>query len=317
MNARREQRRWFRFAAANTEPWGELKIAGSRLPVRLLDESANGYAVIADSCPEIQVDDQAELRTSRGRFEVGVSHVTSLDAVPDDPAPPPVRIGLAVIRELTPAAPELSVGWRQGLWHALWPSYGDVGIPLGGIVFVALVVGLPVVAIALVFEPHGPLVRQCVAWTNTAMNQWLSGGAGSRPELPALPPGSSAAGPASPAPATPAALAPAASTATTFGSATQESDADVLATVRGMRGASPFVLPAVVRALNLTEAQQEQIHRIHQLASEAVAALGHSLQTAGRRAGEILDQARKEVLRILDDQQRAQWSELESESETD
>ena len=81
------------------------------------------------------------------------------------------------------------------------------------------------------------------------------------------------------------------------------------------------MLPDVVKQLELTADQQQRISQLIAMTSQAVRNL--DLQMSGRQRQEILsqrtrllDQAHREALKLLNEQQRAEWEKLTSPEAT-
>jgi hypothetical protein len=86
--------------------------------------------------------------------------------------------------------------------------------------------------------------------------------------------------------------------------------------VERMPGAMPFVLPDVVKHLQLTPAQQKRIQELVDAAAAMIRDLAGSSNSAVNRSSEkkILNDTRRKVLDLLDGDQKKKWNELSGES---
>jgi hypothetical protein len=75
-----------------------------------------------------------------------------------------------------------------------------------------------------------------------------------------------------------------------------------------------FVLPEVVRFLGLTDPQREQIRQIDEAATRSLQDLDRRWRGGRRELTQkrmaVLDDARRQAIEILTDEQRPRWREL-------
>ena len=74
-NSLTDQRKSFRCPVADSRMECVLQIGATRVPGRLLNESAGGFSVLVDGPLSLGVDQTAELHNDSGWFEVRVVHV--------------------------------------------------------------------------------------------------------------------------------------------------------------------------------------------------------------------------------------------------
>ena len=84
-------------------------------------------------------------------------------------------------------------------------------------------------------------------------------------------------------------------------------------------GANPFASEEVAQALGLSGSQQEEIERIIDLSSEAVRQIqqrwpDQTRQEQDEKRRILLDEARRRVLGLLTEEQRARWQALQDGS---
>ena len=85
--------------------------------------------------------------------------------------------------------------------------------------------------------------------------------------------------------------------------------------VQRLPGAIPFSLPEVIKELELTDTQQEQIHQLVQRTVATIREVSARWQKSGRQKisqqrAQVLTAARREALEMLTEEQRARWMEL-------
>lgn len=146
-----DRRRTFRCRIRDLRWDAALKVGWRKVPARVLNESAEGFAVVALRHPRVEAGDVVQLRTPSGWSEARVVYVKRDASAADGGTPGnrpkgPVRLGLKRLGDLPlPAERPGKIGWL--LPAALWPS--SFPTVVAGVLFVLIVVGIPTVAIAL------------------------------------------------------------------------------------------------------------------------------------------------------------------------
>jgi len=290
-----DQRKSFRIPVSGPAREAVLTVGQTEVPVGLLDESAGGFAVLADQRPDVEPGDIARLTRNSDRFEVRVAHVTeqASDATEGGAAEPQFRLGLERLRELDPAeGPAQEAGWLSRLSPqgrlAMGGSFTVVGIGLGTVIVAALIA-----AAVLTSGTEHSLVDGFAGVEGSHAISWES------------PLGASAETASRSSARSSAQTRPAAGSGESWST-----------TIRRLPGATAFLLKEVVEYLALSESQQEQIRQIAETTAERMQRSAEDLQGANRRKRSelrtrLLDKARQQVLDLLTDEQRDRWNALQ------
>lgn len=271
-----DKRRSRRYPAWIANGRGELQIGERRLPVRLLDQSAGGYAVLANECPGIRRGDVIQLHVEVESFEMRVTYVGEESSGDPQAHGMSYRIGLERVKEFLPQERvELPHhGWLAALLRRTRPRYlsSNLGV---GLILAAVVACAPLVVLVL-FQHFVHQASGESAAENRAPEQTL-----------AQPDGVAAKAAAS---------------------GREPGWADFIR----LPGASGFLVPSVIRELALTEAQQQQMRRIAAKTEEAfrgsVAEWERmSRQGRARSQADLLKAARKEAIDALTPEQRLKY----------
>jgi hypothetical protein len=112
-----DQRKSYRYPVDETHQAAELAVGRRPVPICLYNESAGGFAAVADVDPRVSLGDVVGLRTCGGTFEVRIAHVSRAEpAAGDDPSVPcTFRLGLERLRELASLA-DVQPRSHAGLW---------------------------------------------------------------------------------------------------------------------------------------------------------------------------------------------------------
>ena len=306
-----EQRKSYRCAVPSLRQEGELRFGEFRLPVRLLDQSAGGFAVISWQPPGVEIDSEGLLRAGDDWHEIRLINVTQMeppeseeDLAPDDQGEC-FRLGLCRLGDaFDPDKKEASWSWSMLRDHLnnIMPSHSStVGF---GVLFVTAVVVLPVVAILLMQNWNGNRVgdevglAKSIAATAKQGNKepdWekLSSGAQSK-ATPILTSGEDAA---------------------PLGGLSNYTE-ELTHIMSRNPGASVFLIPQVVRKLQITEEQKRQLQQIVATTSEVIIGMEDRLNgTIGPEQYQKLhDMARNNALQFLTDEQRSEWKILSGEN---
>jgi len=332
-NVHSEQRKSFRCAISSQPQDGELKVDSVWLPVRLLDQSAGGFAILVEGTPGIEVDDVVQLHTNTGWFEVSVAYITlvepseaeaELKAEVETEAEDGnrvFRLGLRRLGELVPAGEDQCPRvWGQLRFHlaGLFPSPSSMVVP--GIVFVLLVVMLPLAGLLMTGHLDRSVFQPVAQWGDRMVGSLSASGSGQdrqdRPSSRRSAPEKHNAG--SPRPvAIPWPGGGGSLTGTAAVSAASGID-ELRKTVRRLPGATAFTLPEVIGELKLSDAQQKEIRRLVGMTAEALRELdvqwqSNSRQQRWQKRPILMDEARRRAVDILTDQQRVRWEQLVEE----
>jgi hypothetical protein len=316
----RDHRESFRCPVTDARRHGELTVGSEVLAARLLDESAGGFAVLIDRLAGLEVGKTAELSTDAGRFAVRVMHVTQVDSTeadgePADQQPPFFRLGLLRAGEAAlPRPPTVSLlaenlRFRIGQWQ----SPGTLMIAL--VLFAATAAAVPLGLIGARWELTPPSARQ-----PSRSDEWLASGSPPR-KAPLLNPAEPTADAfprsretAKPRPAG-SVSRPARGQAQESAHSTSLSWRELQKTIPRLPGATAFTLPEVIERLRLTDDQQRQIRRLIETTAQTARDLDRQL--SGQQRHEVselrerlLDETRREALKLLTDPQHAEWEKL-------
>ena len=124
-----ERRQSFRCPVGGPRRQGRLRIGRREIAVRIVDESAGGFAVESDEDPGCQVGDTLALEIALNWVEVRVVEVERQESTPEDPQdivdPTPTRLNLLRIRDVDEREVYPLLSWRR-FRSALMPQ-----VPLG------------------------------------------------------------------------------------------------------------------------------------------------------------------------------------------
>jgi hypothetical protein len=96
-----ENRQFFRYAS-NDAIVGNLILAdGREWPICIVDQSASGFGVVADSLPPLNCGDLVELRTDSFACETRVAHMTNKEPDGSGDKGAPFRVGFTRLRDIT------------------------------------------------------------------------------------------------------------------------------------------------------------------------------------------------------------------------
>lgn len=265
-----------------------LEVGGATIPGQLVDESAGGFSVLVENPPESAIDQPARLRTDAGWFPVRIIHIQQQEVSIDNedagseesPSKKCCRLGLCRLGDIMPwEQPRASWTFRCP-WFQLgqWQSSSAIFTLLFGIALAFAVVGLSL----LMKNEH---VMSSILGSKYVQPSPLSSRA------------------ARTDPSRREAERPSADASNSVKKRPVLSD---------LPGATPFQSPDVVTLLELTEQQIEQIKKIVEATYEAIEKLVQQSQGLSRgkisqEREELLQQARRQALGILTDQQRAKW----------
>jgi hypothetical protein len=171
---------------------GELKVGSVRLPVRLLDQSAEGFAVLSDEPLDVEVDDLGELRIEAGWFSVQVANTIEVRPAKTDGlaeaenSPSTFRVGLRRLGELDLAREDgSSLAGRCIRFLLAWFFRSGVSmVEMAIILALAVTAGLVVVTV-LLWTMDQLLVESATQPSNRASTSSVSPrAAGRKPQRP-------------------------------------------------------------------------------------------------------------------------------------
>ena len=322
-----DRRKSFRCGVTNVRREAVLKVGPAAFPVRLLDESAGGFAVGAEAPINIDEGVAGELHTGLDAYAVRVASIVEIESAevqeePEAETPAPVlRLGLQRLGEVEPAVH--GGGSVRGNLRQYFGKLLSSGRSLAAVIvlLVLTVVVAPGVAIVLLWAADNPVIAQAVPWRRIEHRSTPPNESSPKPSRPARPWKASRR-------SAPAFLArtPDKTPTEQWPGLAGKQPAEVIDVaaerirrlrqmVRSLPGAAAFTRPEVASELQLTNEQRQQFRRIVDLTEQAFRHLDRRLSTSSGRQGakgrrDILDAAGKEALGVLTDEQRTQWEEL-------
>jgi len=311
-----------------------LKIHETLFPAILLDESAGGFSVLICNPPDLNAEEVILLQADMAWYKVRVVHVAAADP-PEDGEDNPCeneelapqvswrRLGLLRLGEVGAPEPPPVSWFSRSLLGKYLPSLEGAGVKFQGKLALggkgrrwamgrqSAFLGV-VLAVLIVFTPilfFGSVKGYGIAgrWDSVEIPQWKNYASGLKtpyhPKRNPAPPSSSHADSSHPG----------------FSQPPPQGDSqvrnDVSATIRRLHSPTVLTVPEVVNYLQLSDAQQEQIRRIIQAASEKMRALDASSRNLPRSElkqlrKQMIDDAMREALELLDENQRAEWEKI-------
>lgn len=254
---------------------GELELADhSHWPVTIVDQSAGGFGLLTDELPPTACGDIVKLHTDSQICEARIIHMTTNEpsVTIGSPSTSRYRLGLVRLRDI-PLNPDGDEHDAQRVRFRL-PSCDARLSPIAAF---AVLLGIVVV---------GGIVISEVVLNTSAQDSKVSSRAGANDSTRGL----------SDQASTQAKNAP---TAPSHRNAEMDSERFDL---KHLPGALPFVMNSVVRELALSDTQLEQIRHIIDDTDQAIA--------TNEQSRLLMDNARKEALRVLTDPQRRRWAAL-------
>lgn len=299
-----DQRKSFRCAVVDGRQRCELTLGDDIVPAKLVDESAGGFAVLVHRPAAPTSDQPAQIRTAGGCYHVRLVHIQEVlnddeENEEKEEATEPgawYRLGLRRLNEVV--TPERPGFWRR--LQSLFPASRQWRVPDGfplvsGLLLIAVGVGVTIVLMNSPWalwkqedfrmpdspEPVAPFSK---GFQPPSESGWS-------PKLPFFSDGAGK---------------PESSRGT--------SPSGINALLH-LPGAAPLALPEVVQRLQLTEDQQQRIRQLIESTEQAVREVnGRSMNGKRHRVLEertrLLDQARREAIQLLTDEQRAEWQKM-------
>jgi hypothetical protein len=281
----------------------ELRSNEQRLAVRLLDESAGGFAVVADRRPDLRPGDVVQLHLGSAVFEVRVAHIGEMEPV-DSRGGQAFRIGLRRLGECV----TLEEGntsrssWLPAILREGGPSLRSSAFGVG-MALAAVVISVPLVVVVF--------VRQLRPFTSKPDVSFATGeNPGNRPSQPLASFQSGRSAPPVNSPNRPEGAG--------VSSREPSPTSDWMKLVH-LPGASAFVVPRTIRELGLTGVQQQ---RFREIIDETTAAFKQldakshrmSREEQSHREEKLLQSARAKSLDTLTPEQRERFQTLLEQS---
>ena len=317
-----EKRSAFRCRVSASQQESVLRAGRKQIPVRVLDESAGGFAVLANRHPGVGPDDVVRLCTESGWHEARVVHVCDHESAVAEGEPvvesegPQFRVGLERLRDLA--------SWEAERGLRAW--FDRLGI--GG--FLPLFSSTVVVGVMLAVSVTAAIAAGAVVYGRMGHSGPTPGGAVGQPANSSPQAARRSSGkahqPSEPVPGQSTGRfgsgSPVQRSSSSGPSGNAGDSSGLAATIRRLPGAGPFALKEVARELDLNESQQEEIGRIIELSGEAIGQIrvrwpGQTRQQHAERRQILLGEARRRVVELLTKEQRARWEALQGSAESE
>jgi hypothetical protein len=310
-----ERRKSVRLPVQMSHQEGELRFGQVRLSVQLLDQSADGFAVITRQAPGVKIGAAGLLGIGEDWYEIYLSYSMPLESSSSPEIAVPeaqeqiFRLGLCRIRDtLDPDMKE--IWWPRPLladrFRRLMTSKSTMfGF---GLIFVFFMVVLPTAAVLLLYHGKGNAIGDVARLVKRI-------GAAHEPGDTKPYPADISIDVSSPA----SSSVVHSSSKGTFPAPLGDYLRELRAMIRRMPGAEAFLMPNVIQELGLTDQQQRQIQDIIDSTEEAVILLGRQSNGESSRKREkihqeLLDIARSSALKVLTKDQQERWKELSAEN---
>lgn len=310
ISVRSEKRKSWRFPVPNLRQDGELRFGDICLPVRVLDQSASGFAAMAWQACDVDIGSTGLLRAGEDWFEIRLINCMPMeppeseeDSEPDDQMQC-FRLGLYRLADIIDPD-EKQAGW---LWPVFRVQYGNVmpgnSTTLGfGVLFVLVVVVLPVIAILILQSFSGNKVGDSTGLTKSIAATERYGK--TEPDWERL---------SSTTQSKATSIINPNINAASLGRLANYTE-DLISIIRGNPGASVFMVPEVIHKLGITEEQKHQLQQIVDATTDVVDELETQLNgtISSEEYQKLLSTARNSALQLLTDDQRTKWQILSDE----
>ena len=288
----RQERRSGRCPADGSPQIAVLKMASASLSVVVVEQRMELLAVLANSLPNLWVDDVGQLQTKTERWEVRVASIIRIKSedAPEAELGTKFRIGLVRVRELPPPRRAARAAHLAHLLRCFLASLLPIESckVFSGIALAILLVTTPAVLAVLAWNHNSPTMTRVVQWGEQAVGNTVGGNA-PRPE----------------------------GAATTDSAARPATDlaGELRAAIQHLAGPEAFLLPGIADQLKLTAQQQAGFRRLTETTRLALRELDRRWQSdvpadhADKRAM-IVQAARQEAMALLTGEQRERWKKL-------
>lgn len=306
---RLDKRKTSQFPVLSLRQEGELRFGEIHMPVRLLDQSASGIAVMAKQSPGVEVGSTGLLRAGDDWFEIRLINIVPLEPPAGDEASKPEgqiqRFRLGLFRLSDAVDPDIKHSWWS--WRGLRFHLDNI-LPVNtsafgfGLLFVIMVILLPTLTILFLCNSKGISISDLVRFTKRIAAANKSG-----KNQPNRDGQSTATG-----------LAPSDDSQSkdiTSRSSLADFPNELKNIISRKPGATVFLVPEVVRQLDINEEQQRRIKEIVDATAEIAAEMEarFNRKISPKQSEELLKIARKTALQLLTDEQRSKWLILSDE----
>lgn len=310
-----EKRTSLRLPVLGPQQDGELRIGDRRMPVQILDQSANGFAALASNISDLAVGSNGLLRVGEDWFDIRLANISPVELPESEESFLPevqeqyYRLGLYRITDtLDPDKKQkyCSPVWRINLYSVIPANITTISF---GLLFAIFVIGMPICMI-IVFrgwetKKGGDSVRltKHIAATKESDNY---------------------------SPNWEKVLATEKSRSSTSSSNSEKSQPQQLTPDAGnlkalqtiinkKPGASVFAVPEILTKLELSPAQQKQIQAIIDATDQVLAELKKELKDhiSPEQYEKVMKAARESAVQVLTGDQRRRWQILTGEKPTD
>ena len=297
------QRKALRLPVLGQQQDGELRIGGVRAPVQLLDQSANGFAVMTFNEPNVDIGSTGILRTGNDWCEIRIANITPMNG--DEDETQCFRLGLYRLGDIVD--PDFKPRYFSGV---VWKNHLKQAMPAStsaivfGLIFVFCIIVLPLSVMGVIRGWNGKTIGDSSEMTKTI----ASNGNNKDPNWEKL-----------------------ASTGQSVSSsiAKQTGDAslnqvanyanDLMKTIRGNPGASVFITPEIIQQLRISEDQQAQMRHIVDATAEMLKQLKTDIQGKinTEQYQRVEKYARESALKLLTDEQLYHWQIISGDKAKD
>jgi hypothetical protein len=289
---------------------GELRFGDICLPVRVLDQSANGFAAMAWEACNVEAGSTGLFRAGEDWFEIRLINCIPMDPQEleedseTDDQMQCFRLGLYRLADIS----DPDVKQRGWMWPVFRVQYGNVmpgnSTTLGfGVIFVLFVVVLPLMAILILQSFKGDKVGDSAGLTKSIAATAKRGN--TEPDWERL---------SSTAQSKATSIIDPNVDAAPLGRLANYAE-DLLSIIRSNPGASVFMVPEVIQKLGITETQKDQLKQIveatNDIVNELETQLNRSISTEEYQ--KLLSTARNSAMQLLTDDQRTKWQILSDE----
>jgi hypothetical protein len=308
---RSDKRQSCRFPVPDLRQEGELRFGDIRMPIRVLDQSATGFAAMALQPSDVAVGSKGLLRAGDDWFEISLVNCTPIeppesedDSSVDDQTQF-FRLGLYRLADISDPD-EKQPGWMQPLLHVCFSNVmPEKSSALGfGLLFVFIVVVLPVMAILIIQQSNSNKVVDAKGFRKNIAGQAIETKA--NPDWESIPTTTRSIAKS---------MITAENTPTYLGRLANYAD-DLINIIRSTPGASVFMVPEVITKLGITETQKHQLKQIIDTTNDVV----NEWEILRNRAispeeyQKLLQSARNNAMQVLTDDQRIKWQILSEEN---
>lgn len=309
-----EKRKSFRLPVLGSQQDGELRFYDQHMPVQVLDQSSNGYAVMVDQLPNVEIGSTGLLRSGDDWFEVRLANAKPVEPPALDEQSTPesplqfYRLGLYRLRDaIDPDHKKKLWSWpvlRVRLYNTMPANPTTIAF---GLLFVFFVVVVPVSFLLYLQDWNGKKVGSSVALTKSIAAKDNSPNQ-QEPDWESLSPAVKN---------TSSLIVHAKDSAPVKHTANYVQEMSKF--ISGKPGASALVTQELIKELRISDKQQMQIHQIIDATNDALKKLKAEVngQISPEQYQKLLKIARENALNLLTEEQRYHWQILSGEKPKD